>query len=217
MTEETLFTKRLIIVGAGGLARMIYSWLPDFSGYQEAWEPAGFLSDRLDDLQGYDYELPILGTIGDYQPEPNDQLVMAIAEPRSKLSIGESLERRGAKFTSLIHPTAIIGKNVKFGRGCVICPRAVLTCDIRMGSFVLVNLAVTIGHDVRIGDGCTINAHADVTGFTELGIGVFLGSHAVVTPSVKAKDYTKIGAGSVAIRTVPPGISIFGVPGKRIN
>jgi sugar O-acyltransferase (sialic acid O-acetyltransferase NeuD family) len=202
-------------VGAGGLARMIYSWLPDFLGDIE-WEAAGFLSDKLDDLEGYDYDLPVLETIRDYKPQEHELFVMAIADPKNKLTIADSLEQRGAKFINLIHPTAMVGKNVTLGRGCVICPRAVLTCDIRMGNFVLINIAVSVGHDVRIGDGCTISAHADVTGFTELHEGVFLGSHAVITPSVRVKEYAKIGAGSVVIRPVQQGSAVFGIPAKRI-
>jgi sugar O-acyltransferase (sialic acid O-acetyltransferase NeuD family) len=216
VTGGTYIKKKIILVGAGGLARMIYSWLPDFLEDGGEWEAAGFLSDKLDDLQGYDYDAPVLETIRDYRPAVGDLLVMAIADPRNKLIIAGSLEQRGGKFINLVHPTAIIGKNVQLGRGCVICPNAVLTCDIKMGNFVLVNLAVTIGHDVQIGDGCTLNAHADVTGFTELKEGVFLGSHAVLTPSVKVKEYAKIGAGSVALRTVQPGTAVFGVPAKKI-
>lgn len=207
--------KKVIIVGAGGLARMIYSWLPDFMG-NEDWELRGFLSDRLDALQGYDYDEPILGTIKDYRPDGNHVLVMAVADPKDKLSIAESLEQRGAMFINLIHPTAMIGKNVTLGNGCVICPRAVLTCDIQMGNFVMVNLGVTIGHDAKIDDGCTINAHSDVTGFTELGKGVFLGSHAVVTPGVKVKDFARVGAGSVVVKQVRQDTTVFGIPAKII-
>lgn len=206
--------KKVIIVGAGGLARMIYSWLPDV--FDNRWEPIGFISDRLDILDSYDYELPVLSTIQEYRPEADHVLVMAIADPKAKLMIAEELEGRGAKFMSFIHPTAIVGKHVEIGKGCVVCPRAVLTCDIGIGNFVLVNLGVTIGHDVIIGDGCTINSHADVTGGVHLGTGVFLGSHAVITPGVKVKDFAKIGAGSVVVKQVKPDITVFGVPARKI-
>jgi sugar O-acyltransferase (sialic acid O-acetyltransferase NeuD family) len=207
--------KNVIIVGAGGLARMLYSWLPDFF-CGENWEMAGFISDRLSDLNGYDYPAPIIGTIQDYVPKENDVFIMAIADTKVKLSIANLLEQRGAKFISIIHPTAILGHNVKLGRGCVICPHAIVTCDIEMGNFVMLNLAVTIGHDVKIDDGCTINAHSDITGFTQLGKGVFLGSHAVVTPNVKVGDFAKVGAGSVVLKKVPSDTTVFGIPAKRI-
>ncbi|WP_312469060.1 acetyltransferase [Neobacillus sp.] len=205
---------KLIIVGAGGLARMIYSWLTDFT--DQSWEPIGFISDNLNLLDGYNYDLPIISSIREYRPEIDHVLVMAIADPKTKLAIAKELEERGARFITLIHSTAIIGKNVEIGNGSVICPRAILTCDIQLGSFVLLNLSVTIGHDVNIGNGCTINSHSDVTGCAQLGTGVFLGSHAVITPSVKVRDFAKIGAGSVAVKQVKQDTTVFGIPAKLI-
>lgn len=206
--------KKVVIVGAGGLARMIYSWLPDF--LDRNWEPIGFIDDRLDVLGGYDYDLPILSTIQEYRPEEDHLLIMAIADPKAKIAVAEELENRGAKFLNLIHPTAMIGKHVQIGKGCVVCPRVILTCDIKIGDFVLLNLGVTVGHDAIIGNGCTINSHSDVTGCVSLGTGVFLGSHAVITPSVKVKDYAKIGAGSVVVTQVKSDTTVFGIPAKKI-
>jgi sugar O-acyltransferase (sialic acid O-acetyltransferase NeuD family) len=206
--------KKVIIVGAGGLARMIYSWLPDF--LDDSWEYIGFISDRLDALDGYNYNLPILSTIQEYRPEVNHVLVMAIADPKAKITVAQKLENKGARFMNLIHPTALIGKNVEIGKGSVVCPHAVLTCDIQMGDFVLLNIGVTIGHDVIIGNGCTINSHSDVTGCTELGTGVFLGSHAVITPKVKVKDFAKIGAGSVVVKQVKQDTTVFGIPARLV-
>ena len=117
--------KKVIIVGAGGLGRMIYSWLPDL--LEEGWKPIGFLDDRLDVLNEYDYDSPILSTIREYRPEDNHVLIMGIADPKTKLSVGTELVVRGASFINFIHPTAIIGKHVQLGTGCVIGPHVVLT------------------------------------------------------------------------------------------
>lgn len=207
--------KKIIIVGAGGLARMIYSWLPDFL-INNDWELIGFLSDSPDDLKGYNYDEPILSSIDAYKPTDNEVLVMAISDPKNKLLIAEKLERKGGKFITLIHPTAIIGKNVEIGRGCVICPSAILTCDIQIGNFVMVNIGVTVGHDAKIDEGCTINAHSDITGYAQLGRGVFLGSHAVITPKIKVKKFARIGAGSIVVKQVQSDTTVFGIPAKKI-
>ncbi len=207
--------KKIVIVGAGGLARMIYSWLPAFMN-NEYWEFEGFLSDNLDALVGYNYDKSVIGTVQDYQPMSDHMLVMAIADPKAKLLIAELLENRGGKFISLIHPTAIIGKNVLIGKGTIISPRVILTCDLDIEEFVFVNINVTIGHDAKIGSGCTINAHSDVTGYTKLGKGVFLGSHSVITPNMKVRDFAKIGAGSVVVKQVKTETTVFGIPAKQI-
>lgn len=207
--------KKIIIVGAGGFGRMIYSWIPDFYK-DEGWEILGFIDDKLDAMDNYDYSTPVIETIENYYPEEDHVLAMAIADPKSKLYIAELLEQRGAEFINLVHPTAIIGENVQIGRGTIISPNATFTCDIKMGDFVIVNIGVTIGHDVIIGDGCTFSSHVDITGNTNLGRGVFLGSHSVVTPNVKIGAFAKIGAGSVVFTRVKPETTVFGNPAKRI-
>ena len=206
--------KKLIIVGAGGLARMVYSWLDDLS--TPSFQAFGFISDNVHLLEGSNYPLPVISTIQEYQPEDDHVLIMAIADPTAKLAIGHTIEERGGKFINFIHPTVIIGKNVELGQGCIISPRAVLTCDIRIGNFCMLNIGSTIGHDVIIGQGCTINSHCDVTGGVTLGDGVFMGSHAVITPKVKIGDFARIGAGSVVVKSVKPESAIFGVPAKNI-
>ena len=102
------------------------------------------------------------------------------------------------------------------GTGCVICPGAVLTTDIRLGDFVMVNVCSSIGHDVRVGDWTTLSAHCDVTGGVEVGRGVFLGSHASVIPGKKVGDWAVIGAGSTAFWNVPASATIVGVPAEKI-
>jgi acetyltransferase-like isoleucine patch superfamily enzyme len=49
-----------------------------------------------------------------------------------------------------------------------------------------------------------------------LGEGVLVGSHGSVMPRVHAGDYSIIGAGSVAMRTVPPGTTVMGVPARKL-
>lgn len=208
--------KKIIIVGAGGLARMIYSWLPDFLNIDLEWELVGFLSDNPNNLYGYGYEQPIISSVEDFQPKKDEVLVMGISNPKDKLRIAKLLESRGATFINLIHPSAIIGKNVKLGKGCVVCPYVVITCDADIGDFVLLNIGVTVGHDVLIDDGCTINAHSDITGYVQLGRGVFLGSHASITPNVKVNAYARVGAGSVVVKQVGSENTVFGVPAKRV-
>ena len=71
------------------------------------WEIKGFIDDNTKALDGYNYDVKIIGTIKDYSPEPDDIFAMAIGLPiADKLSVGEMLLNKGASFISVIHPTA---------------------------------------------------------------------------------------------------------------
>ena len=141
---------------------------------------------------------------------------MGINEPALKLEMAALLSARGARFVNYIDPQSTLSRNCQLGFGCVVLPRAVISCHARLGNFVTVNLFASIGHDAIVGDGCTFSSHCDVTGHCQLGKGVFMGTHATVLPRVKVGDHATIGAGSVAVRRVADSTTVIGVPGTRI-
>lgn len=208
--------KRILIVGAGGFGREVYNWIKDSQENYPDWKVVGFLDDNLSALEGYNYEACIVSTISDYQPQEDEYLVMAIGSPKIKNKLVNSLEHKGAMFETFIHKTAIIGKNVKIGRGSVLCPNSIITCDVIIGDFVTINCGSGTGHDATIGDYSTLSGQVDITGFVKIGQGVTIGSNACVLPGVSVGDDSVIGAGSVVIRNVKQGSTVFGNPAKRI-
>lgn len=209
---------RLIIVGAGSLARELASWVKPGSGELAGYAMAGFLSADLQALAAYpQYQPGIISTVPDYVPVPGDLLVMGISDTRDKLRVAGELEARGAKFLTFVHSSVLLADWVKLGRGAVICPNAVVSCHADIGDFATVNLGCTIGHDVKLGRGATLSAHVDLTGFVTVGEGAFFGSHASVLPRANVGDYARVGAGSVVLRSVKAGSTVMGVPAKQIS
>jgi len=216
-------THKIIIMGCGGFGREVYGWLLDAikdgalkPTDRVRWEVAGFIDDTSNAPDIFPGLPPILSKIDEFQPDAHTFLVCAIASPQAKKALTEKLLARGAQFLGVVHPTVVIGRNVIIGQGVVICPFTVLSADLVVGDFVTINSGCTIGHDSSIADYCTLSGHCDVTGGVKLAEGVFLGSHAVVIPKVTVGAYAVVGAHSVAIRKVPAGVTVFGVPAKRI-
>jgi sugar O-acyltransferase (sialic acid O-acetyltransferase NeuD family) len=213
-------TQKFVIVGAGGFGREVFVWLRDWIAQRvqpDEYEIIGFLDDCPTVLDRFGEMPPIISSIDAYQHKDGVALVCAVADPKIKKIIAEKLLVKGARFFSLVHPTAIIGTRVILGEGIVICPHTVLSTDLTIGDFVTVNSATTVGHDTSIGDYSTISGHCDITGGVKLAEGVFMGSHAVVVPKVAIGEYAVVGASSVVIRKVAPGVTVFGVPAKRIS
>lgn len=208
--------EKILIVGAGGFGREVHNWIIDSKENYPNWELVGFIDDDLSALDGYSYDVNIVSTISDYQPKPNEYLVLAIGNPKTRSSLAALLENRGAGFETLIHRTAVVGENVKLGRGCVLCPNSVITADSVIGAFAIINCNSTVGHDTRIGDFTTISGHADITGYARVGKGVIIGSHACILPGVSVADGAIVGAGSVVIKNVKEGTTVFGNPARSI-
>lgn len=206
----------LIIVGAGGMGREVFSWLSHEIRGKKDLRIKGFLDDKSEALVGLSYPVKVVGSISDYQPSNNESLVVSILDPKIKKQIVESLAHKGANFYTLIHPSAIIGTNVSIGKGCVICPGCILTNDITIGDFVFINASSTIGHDSIIGEYTSVNGKVEITGNVEVGVECLFGVGAKVIPKRRIGNGATIGAGSVVIRNVPSGVTVFGNPAKSI-
>ncbi len=208
--------RRLLIVGAGGFGREVLGWARSVNSTRDCWDEYAFLDANPGALAEFPGLPPIIGDPASFVPSGNDELVCAIAAPAVKLGVCRSLQSRGARFVTLVHPAATVGGSSRLGVGCVLCPGAVVTADASLADFVMLNIQATVGHDATLGAGCTLNVHCDVAGFAKLGEGVFMGSHAVVLPRVVVGDYAVVGAGSVVLRKVPPHTTVMGVPAKRV-
>ncbi len=208
--------KNLIIIGAGGFGREVYAWAREAFDFGREWRFRGFLDDNPRALDGMDYP-PILGDIGSYTPGEEDYFLCGLGKPELKKKVVEVLLKKGARFTSLVHPTVVIGNHVELGAGVILCPRVVVTSDIRLGDFVTLNVGSAVGHDSVVGAFTQTSAFCDITGGVSVGEGVFMGSHAAILPRVKVGDFAVIGAGSVALRNVPAGKTIYGNPARTFK
>ncbi len=210
--------KRWLIVGAGGFGREVFSWTSGHLRASQTHFPVSFLDDDPNSLDPFPtLKERWIGRISTYSPQSGDRLLMAVGDPSSKLAVGEALKARGAVFASFVHPTAVIAHDVRIGVGCIICPFAVVCCNVHLGNFVSMNIGSVAGHDSIIGDGCTLSPHSDVAGSVTLSRGVFLGCQTAILPKMQIGEFARIGAGSVVINHVSPGVSMMGVPAKRIS
>ncbi len=206
----------LIIIGAGGMGREVFSWLTQEIIEKKEHKILGFIDDNPNALGDLSYPVKIVGNIIDYMPRKTERFILSILEPKTRMKIASILMAKGAVFYTLVHPSAVIGTNVRIGGGSVICPNCILTNDIDIGQFVFINTSSTVGHDVVIGDFTSINGKVEITGNVKVGTGCLFGVGAKVIPGRHIGDGATIGAGSVVIRNVPEGVTVFGNPAKRI-
>lgn len=208
---------KLYIVGAGGFAREIYSYLKQENFIHQNHQVVGFLSDRHDDLDLFTTEHKVVDNIRSTIVTLQDAIIIAIADCDFKKELYQYYKNIGCKILTYAHPSAFIGNNVTIGEGSVICPYTILTTDITIGKAVTINAHSSIGHDAQIGDFSTLSGHCDITGFVHIEQSVFLGSHALIIPKTKVESNAIIGAGSVIITKVKAGSTMFGNPAKKIK
>jgi len=204
--------QNLIIIGAGSFGREVCTWAWQAERVAVPWKVAGFLDNRRDALALYDYGVPILSSPEDYEPRVGDTFVIAIGDARTKQHYGNVMRKKGASFATIVHPTALVGRDVRIGAGSIIGPFAQLSCDIELGEHVAFGTHSNTAHDTKIGNFCQISGSCEINGNATLGEGVFLGSHATILARARVGSWAFVGAGSVVLRNVRPGARVFGNP-----
>lgn len=205
----------IVIVGAGGFGREVYLWSKD-SLPKNQYTIKGFLDDNPNILDNYKLEVGIIGNLNDYEIQNQDRFLFAIGDIDIKKQLIIKLKERGAKFISLIHPTAIVVNTAKIGEGVIISPFCLVSDYAQLDDFVMVNGYATCGHDVKIGKYCILSPYVALNGFVILEDEVFLGTHSTVIAYKKVGYQSKVSANSVVMRDVPPNRMVFGVPGKSV-
>jgi serine O-acetyltransferase len=118
------------------------------------------------------------------------------------------------------HPLAgrLLSHGVRFATGVEIHPGATIGHSV----FIDHGMGVVIGETATIGDGCLLYKGVVLGGTTrektirhpQLGRNVVVGSNACVLGHIEIGDGARIGSGSVVVRSVPPGATVVGVPGR---
>lgn len=209
--------KDLIIVGAGGLGREVLQMCMEINGLANCWNIKGFINDDLHALDGFECKYSIIGTIKDWQPKENEVFVFAIAAPRAKEQLVNSLLERGAIFETVISPRAFVADNAQIGQGVVISPFCFISCNTKIGDFAFFNVGTGVGHDTVVGPYTSTMGKVSITGHCIVGEGTYWGGCAMALPSSKIGDGAVIGAGSVVLKKAKAGKTYFGVPAEEID
>ena len=207
--------KNLIIIGAGGMGRTVYSNALESVGYGEKFVVKGFIDDNLQALDGFPNYPPIIDTIRDYQPQENDVFVSSMGGA-SRRPCMEEIIRRGGEFLSLIHQTARLLTNVKLGKGNFIGAYTVIGNDAEIGDYNMIQSYTIIGHDAKIGNWNRIDTRVTCVGGVIIEDDVNIFTSAVISHNVMVESGANVGALSFVIKKVKAGTTVMGNPAKKL-
>ena len=207
--------KNLIIIGAGGMGRTMYSNALESVGYGETFLVKGFIDDNLEALKGLPNYPPVIGSIKAYTPQQNDVFVSSIGGA-SRRSCMEEIISRGGEFMELIHKTARIYNNAKLGKGNFIGAYSVIGNDAVIGDYNMIQSYTVIGHDVHMGSWNRIDTHVTCVGGVVIEDETNIHTSAVISHKVRVETGAHVGALSFVIRKVKAGTTVMGNPAKRL-
>jgi len=202
----------VIVVGASGFGRELLQYVQDAHRNTAGIRIKGFLDDDPAKAGG--------GVVGDTSTYPiaeDDRFVISLGDAGLRRALAERLSRRGARFVSIVHPTAYVAPSARIGDGCIVAPFAHVGAYAQVGDHVLLNVHSSAGHDSRIGPYCVCSPYSVVNGGSELGAGVFLGTHATITPEIRVGAGSRVAAGAAVYRDVPGGSLAAGNPARAFS
>ena len=197
---------RVIIIGARAFGREVCNY-----AREAGFEVVGFLDDKTDALDGFVAYPPILGSVENWAVGADDRYVCAVGDSSMRAKYASIIERKGGVFVSVVHPTAYVGSNVKIGYGCVVCPYAVVDCDLTMGRHVVVNTHSYVAHDCMLEDFVTLSPNVHLGGRTIIRRTAFMGINSSTIPNVELGERVYVAAGACVTKSFSYG-RVMGIP-----
>ena len=209
---------KIAIYGAGGFGREVKMLIDQINIIKKQFDFIGYFDDGIPkdtNIQNY----KSLGGINEINLYPEKiSVVIAIADPKSKFTLINSIINTNISYPTLIHPSCIISNdNVKIGNGCLICAYTIITVNIELGNFVILNLACTIGHDTKIGSYSSFMPYVNISGEVEIGQQVYCGTGVKIINQLKIGNGTIVGAGALVHKDLPAHCTAVGFPAKPIK
>ncbi len=121
------------------------------------------------------------------------------------------------QFITAVHPKAIIGKEVRIGRGTVIMPGSIVNANSQIGDFCILNTNSSLGHDSHMEDFSSMSSGVCAGGGFYLGnfSAVCIGTR--IIEQVKVHEHSIIGAGSLVIKDIPGYVVAYGSPARVVR
>ena len=183
---------------------------------ENKFKVCGFIDHKqeFDYLEFGDKKIPVLDENVFLKNEKlyNSNIAIGIGSPRIIKTIFDKY--RDYKFPNIISSKAIIGIDVKFGRGNIITQNVIFTTSIKVGDGNIFNLSATVGHDSVIGDFNVINPAVNISGGVVLGAMNLLGVGSIILQYLSIGNSNVIGGSCLVTKNVDNDKLIVGVPGK---
>lgn len=198
---------KLTIIGASGHGKVAAD-IARLNGYDEI----EFLDDNME-LHSCG-KWPVAGP-SELADEIENDLFVAIGNAAVRERLMERLQDK--HIVSLIHPSAVIAKDVEIGAGSVVMAGAVINPGARIGKGCIINTSSSVDHDCVLADYVHIAVGSHLAGTVSVGKGTWIGVGATVSNNISICGDCMIGAGAVVVKSITEPGTYLGIPSRKVK
>lgn len=209
--------EKLILIGASDHCK----YTIDIIEQEGKYEIAGILDQKLPKgslFEGYE----VLGYL-EYLAEARRMDVkggiVAIGDNYTRSLVVEKIQEREPdfEFKNAIHPSVILGKEVKLGVGCVFMAGVIVNNNCIIGDHCFLATKASLDHDSKLGTYCSLSPGVTTGGRVVIGERTAIGIGASLLHYTSIGKDTVIGGGSLVNKDIEDNVVAYGVPAKAIK
>ena len=206
-----MLIERLIIIGAGGHAKVVVDTVQ-----RAALKPEQILAadddvnreNRL--FMGLNIVTPISKAIS-----AGDFFHVAIGNNQVRERLHKLCLSADCQPYSIIHPQSSQAYAVELAAGVFVAAQAVVGPDASIDAGTIINHGAVVDHDCKIGCFAHIAPNATLGGGVSIGERTLVGAGATLLPGIKVAADVVIGAGAVVVNDIPEGETVVGMPARK--
>jgi sugar O-acyltransferase (sialic acid O-acetyltransferase NeuD family) len=210
--------KDIVLIGGGNQAH----YTIDIINKEGKYNIIGII-DSIHDIDSIRFGYKILG-----RQEDIKELVSKYGIEGGVISIGDNWVRYyvssqikeqipNFNFVNAIHPSVVIGDNVKLGEGIVMMAGCIINPKSQVGDFTFFATGAQLDHDCNIGNFSSISAGSITGGYVTLGDFSSITLGVTVIDRLQIGTNTVVGAGSLVVKSLPDDVLAYGNPCKIIR
>ncbi|MFH6603583.1 acetyltransferase [Maribacter algicola] len=210
--------KNIVIFGASSHGSVVLDCLEKEGryrvvGFVDSFKRKGSFQNGYEIL-GTEYDLPYLCDVHNLYGG-----IIAIGDNFLRKHIADKVKKVAPDFNfiSTVHPTALLGKDIRLGKGVAVLSGAIVNTNSKVGDFCILNTNSVLEHDGVMQAYSSLAPGVYTGGNFRLGNFSAIGLRANIIDNITVGEHTVIGAGSLVVKNIGPFVVAYGAPARVVR